>query len=195
MAELSFRVSRKMKAIEQQAADAQARCAAMVERRKILENDAVVIETERKSQPEDQRANYDKALTLIAKEISEWDEEMKRRQERLINDAAMRGHCQEWLRLVPMNCELVETQVPHVEGEAGELLEVRSQILSVKRERAELATAPAASAELRAMVRDYVERMASRHTPRIRVAGGGMYIDWQSVDVLGVPEAPFGVLC
>jgi hypothetical protein len=120
---------------------------------------------------------------------------MARRQQRLTNDAAVRGHCQEWQRLIPMNCELADAEVPKVDAEVGELFDIRSQIVTAKKAMAELANAPAASAELKAMVRDYVERMASRHTPRIRVAGGGMYIDWQSVDVLGVPEAPFGVLC
>jgi hypothetical protein len=195
MGELTFKSARKMRAIEQAAADAQGRIAAMIDKRRSLENDAQIIEAEMKRREPDQRAEHDKALTAIAKEISEWNDEMKRRQERLVNDCAVRNHCAEFIRLVPLNAELVDVSLPIIGAEVGELQGIRAEIVAVKREAVELASAPSASAELKAMVRDYVERMASRHTPRIRVAGGGMYVDWQSVDVLGVPEAPFGVFC
>jgi hypothetical protein len=200
MGELSYKVSRKLKAIEMAAADAQGRIAALIDKRRSLENDMQIIEAEMKRRPPEERggtADYEfaRALAAIREEIADWDVEMKRRQDRLVNDSAVRNHCAEFVRLLPPTAELSDVSAPIIGAEVGELVDMRAQIAAIKREQADLKSAPAASAEVRAAIRDYVERMAARHTPRIRLAGGGMYVDWNAVDVLGVPDAPFGVMC
>jgi hypothetical protein len=117
-----------------------------------------------------------------------------RRQGRPLDDATVRNRVAEWLRLLEPTVELVDAEVPRVEAEAGELLDVRAQIIATKKAMAELASAPAASAELKAAVKAHVADRARMHTPRLRMGSGGVATDWMGGDVLG-PDAVFGILC
>jgi hypothetical protein len=65
----------------------QARINAMVQRRRILDDDLMVVTAEAQHREGDQRADCEKALAAIKAEIGDRDAEMGRRQQRLQNDA------------------------------------------------------------------------------------------------------------
>jgi hypothetical protein len=77
-------------------------------------------------------------------------------------------------------------------AEIGDLNNLRFEIDQIKRQIAEVSSAP--SADMREQVRDYVRRLGNSSAPDITVAGGGFRCSWDSIDLLGNPRSIAGMM-
>jgi hypothetical protein len=187
-----FKVQRKLLELEQIASDSAARVAAMVEKRKRLDNDLEVVSGEMKRLPEGERGSHQHVVDQIMAELNGWEAEVAARRRRHFNESQVAIHCREWLNLLPVNAELDEFPMSETVAEIGDLNNLRFEIDQPKRAINEVMSAP--SADMREQVQDYVRQLGNRSTPDITVAGGGFRCSWDSIDVLGNPRSIAGMM-
>jgi hypothetical protein len=187
-----FTVSRKLSELEGIAADSAAKVQALSAKRAQLDNDFEIVSAEMKRLPESERAQHQHVVDQIMVALRDWDEEVAKRRRRHFNDSQVSIHCREWLNLLPVNAELDEFKMSETCAEIGDLNNLRFEIDQIKRQIAEVSSAP--SADMREQVQDYVRQLGNRSAPDISVAGGGFRCSWDAIDVLGNPRSIAGMM-
>jgi hypothetical protein len=140
-------------------------------KRRQLDNDLEIVSGEMQRLPADERAQHQHAVDQIMVALRDWDEEVAKRRRRQFNDSQVAIHAKEWLNLLPVNAELDEFKMSETCAEVGDLNNLRHEIDQLKRQIAEVSSAP--SADMREQVQDYVRQLGNRSAPDITVAGGG----------------------
>lgn len=123
-------------------------------------------------------------FAAVSRELAKAEAQREARARRRNNDATLLARLSSWINTLPAGTRLEMVDASpvdpvDVEKVPGALAEVRSAIRRVGADLQVIRSAPLAAAELKDLVKAYVDRMADRGRPTFRgVAGGEFVVDW-----------------